>query len=275
MKRKRMTELFPGLLPLRKRQRVFCFYAGMSLDGNVYAKERKIDDLPWVQYSGFSLLYNQQTGFDMKYQENKVFNLRLAAKKLDGLLIAPGETFSFWKAVRYADREVPYKDGLTVVNGKVAASPGGGLCQMSNLLFELFLHSPLEITERKGHEKKEFPDTHNSLEGVDATVSEGWTDLKVKNKTGQTFQIRIVFDEKRIFGILRTDHRPEVFYKIRNEHLVYQRRDGRVYQRVSVYRDEVAENGEPRGRTRLLYENCCEIGYELPAGVEIKEEMGK
>ena len=89
MKRKRVTELFPGLLPLRKRQRVFCFYAGMSLDGNVYAKERKIDDLPWVQYSGFSLLYNQQTGFDMKYQENKVFNLRLAAKKLDGLLIAP------------------------------------------------------------------------------------------------------------------------------------------------------------------------------------------
>ena len=85
MKRKRVTELFPGLLPLRKRQRVCCFYAGMSLDGNVYAKERKIDDLPWVQYSGFSLLYNQQTGFDMKYQENKVFNLRLAAKKLDGL----------------------------------------------------------------------------------------------------------------------------------------------------------------------------------------------
>ena len=95
MKRKRVTELFPGLLPLRKRQRVFCFYAGMSLDGNVYAKERKIDDLPWVQYSGFSLLYNQQTGFDMKYQENKVFNLRLAAKKTGRAAHCAGRNFFF------------------------------------------------------------------------------------------------------------------------------------------------------------------------------------
>ena len=275
MKRKRVTELFPGLLPLRKRQRTFFFYTAMALDGNVYAKEQKKEELPWVQYSGFSMLYNQQTGFDMKYQENKVFNLRLAAKKLDGLIIAPGETFSFWKAVRYADREVPYKDGLTVVNGNVATSPGGGLCQMSNLLFELFLHSPMEIIERKGHDKKEFPDSQSFLEGVDATVSEGWTDLKVKNKTGQTFQIRIAFDQERIFGILRTDRPPEVFYKIRNENLVYQRQNGRVYQKVSVYRDEVTESGASRGRTRLLYENCCEISYQLPACVEIKEETGK
>ena len=61
-------------------------------------------------------MYNTQTGFDMRYQRNKVYNLKLAAAPLDGLIIGPGETFSFCQAVRHADRQVRYKEGLTVVD---------------------------------------------------------------------------------------------------------------------------------------------------------------
>ena len=111
MGRKRITELFPWLLPLRKKQRTLCFYAGMVLDKNKYAQTKKEEPLPFVLYNNSSPLYNSETGFDMKYQENKVFNLKLTARELDGLLIRPGETFSFWKAIRHADREMPYKEG--------------------------------------------------------------------------------------------------------------------------------------------------------------------
>ena len=63
-------------------------------------------------------MINEGSGFPLKYQYNKVHNLKLAAKKIDGLLIRPGETFSFWKAAKDADRDAPYLDGLSLVNGK-------------------------------------------------------------------------------------------------------------------------------------------------------------
>ena len=109
MKRKRATELFPFLIPLRTKQRKFCFYLGMRLDKNTYCKARLEGALPYVAFEDSSQLYNTETGFDMVYQENKVFNLKLAAKELNGLLIRPGETFSFSQAIRYADRHTPYK----------------------------------------------------------------------------------------------------------------------------------------------------------------------
>ena len=107
MKRKRVTELFPFLIPLRTKQRKFCFYLGMRLDKNTYCKARLEGALPYVVFEDSSQLYNTETGFDMVYQENKVFNLKLAAKELNGLLIRPGETFSFSQAIRYADRHTP------------------------------------------------------------------------------------------------------------------------------------------------------------------------
>ena len=95
MPRKRLTQVFPFLLPLRVAQRKVFFYTGMRLDGNAYAKTLHDELLPYKLFSADSELYNPNTGFDMTYQENKVFNLKLAAKTLHGLLIKPGETFSF------------------------------------------------------------------------------------------------------------------------------------------------------------------------------------
>jgi vancomycin resistance protein VanW len=157
MKRKRMTQLFPFLLSIRRTQRRLFFYAKMYFDRNHYAKTKAPEFLPFCIYETKSKLLNENTGFDMKYQENKVFNLRLAAEPVNGLLICPGETFSFWQRVRYAEKNERYKDGLCVVNGKLVTVPGGGLCHLSNLLFWLFLHTPLTIVERHPHQIKDFP----------------------------------------------------------------------------------------------------------------------
>ena len=270
MTRKRITEQFPWLLPLRKRQRVFCFYTKMALDRRHYAKTIEKNSLPFILFSSSSPLYNKETGFDMKYQENKVFNLKLVSKKLDGLVINPGETFSFWKAVRYADREVPYRDGLTVINGELTTTSGGGLCQMSNLLFDLFLHSPLQIIERTGHRKKEFPDPGTSLAGCDAAVSEGWLDLKVENRENTAFQIRITFDDEKIYGFLRTDCLQDAVYELGNRNVAYIKKEARIYQRAELYRK--IQYKDVCSREEKLYENWCEITYALPDDVVIEEE---
>lgn len=268
MARKQVTQIFPWLLPLRRRQRNFFFYTGMKLDGRTYAKEQTAGELPFIQSESASPLYNENTGFDMKYQENKVFNLKLAARKLDGMLIRKGETFSFWHALHQDSRGDVYKDGLVVLNGQLTTVPGGGLCQMSNLLFDLFLHSPLTITERTGHGKKEFPDPGEGPAGIDATVSEGWSDLKVENKGNQIFQVKISFDQEKIYGHLRADSEPETYYEVFNKNMEYHRENGKIYQLVDVYRRAKKQCSQER----KLYENRCEISYALPEGVEIKED---
>ena len=273
MKRKRITQLFPFLVPLRVAQRKAFFYTGMRLDGHAYAKTIHGELLPYELFSAANGLYNANTGFDMIYQENKVFNLKIAAKTLNGLLIKPGEAFSFWKTVRHADKDTPYKDGLTVTNGKLGTTSGGGLCQMSNLLFWVFLNSPLTIVERHTHKVKDFPTMRDAEpEGVDATINEGWLDLKVKNETDVTLQIGIAFDNANIIGSLFTDKAMPSIYEIEGKDLSYFRENGKVYQKISIYRREVAVDTREVFSESLLYENLCEIEYQLPEGTKILAE---
>lgn len=231
MARRRMTQIFPFLLPFRKWQRKKLFYLKMWLDKYKYAKEASMEPLPFKVFSASSLMLNKNSGFDMKYQYNKVFNLKLAGKTLDKILIKPGETFSFWQLVRKADRKVPYRDGLILVNGEITPSYGGGLCQISNLLFWLFLHTPLTIVERHGHAVESFPSADEDLPcGIDATVNEGWLDLKVKNDTKETFQISLTFDEKYMYGTILSDKEIMRRYEVFNQSVTYFRKNGKVYQ---------------------------------------------
>ena len=273
MKRQGLTQRFPWLLPLRRRQRIFCFYLKMRLDNNRYASAQSKTVLPHQVFESRCPMINRQTGFDLKYQENKVFNLKLAAKKLDGLLIRPGETFSFWQAVRGADRETPYKEGLVELNGHLTTQRGGGLCMLSNLLFWLLLHTPLTVLERHGHKVKDFPEPPSDAPmGVDATVAEGWLDLKVRNDTESTWQLAIGFDEEHIIGRVYTDRDRGERYKVLNENLCYIREGGQICEEVEVVRKCCSASGAVTERERL-YKNRCVIGYKLPPETEIKERV--
>ncbi|MPN43049.1 Vancomycin B-type resistance protein VanW [bioreactor metagenome] len=202
-----------------------------------------------------------------------MFNLKLAAATLDTVVIKPHETFSFWKLARYADRDIPFKDGLTVIDGKLITAPGGGLCQMSNLLFWMFLHTSLTIIERHGHNVKDFPEPpSDALIGVDATVSEGWLDLKVKNETETAFQISIVFDEERIIGRIFTDKDTGYAYEVTNGQPLYYRRSGKIFEEVDVIQTVISTPSGECVSSKRLYRNKCEIGYQLPDGTEIVEK---
>ena len=270
MKRKRITEMFPFLLPLRKKQRKAVFYAKMRFDNNQYAQTIANELLPYCIYETKSKLLNDETGFDMRYQENKIFNLQLAAQTVNGLLIRPGETFSFWDRVRYADKDVPYKDGLCVVNGELTTVPGGGLCQLSSLLYWLFLRTPLTIKERHPHHIQDFPTPDESEpDGVDATVSEGWLDLKVTNNTDYIFQTDLYFDDAYIYGRILADRVLDHRYEIVNHDKSFFEKSGKIFERVTVYRKkEDVITGQVISED-LLYTDRCEVGYPLPEGTAI------
>lgn len=265
-----LTQKFPFLLPLRLAQRKAFFYAGMRLDGRVYAKTIGHERLRHALFSASNGLYNAKMGFNMALQGNKVFNSKLAAKTLDGLLIKPGETFSFWQVVRHADKHTPYKAGSVVRNGKLCVAYGGGLCQLSNLLFWVLLHSPLVIVERQTHKVKDFPTLRNlEPEGVDATITEGWIDLKMKNNTNTTFQIAISFDSANITVSLFSDKAMPSSHEIEGRGLAYYKINGWIYQEITIYRREIAvDTREVLSDTRL-YKNQCRIGYQLPEKTRI------
>lgn len=270
MTRKRITQLFPFLLPLRQAQRKAFFYGRMWLDGNRYARTQQDDALPYETFLTQSPLLNYDTGFDMKYQYNKVHNLKLASARINLLLIRPGETFSFYQAVRCADRQIPYQDGLNVMDGKIQGSYGGGLCQLSSMLYWMFLHTPLTIVERHGHGLESFRPTTDDLPlGTDATISEGWLDLKVRNDTPYTWQLVVTFDGDNMYGAVRCSHQLTERYEIYNGAVKYFRASntegppGKIFCRASVNRRRLRQSGVVADDS-LLYENVCEIGYEIP-----------
>ena len=113
---------------------------------------------------------------------------------------------------------------------------------------------------------------YNDLPGVDATVAEGWLDLRVRNDTEVTFQIAISFDQAHITGRVYTARDLGLTYEAINENLVYYRQNGRVYEGVDVVQRAIDTSSGICVSTRRMYRNQCEIGYQLPAGTAVQEK---
>ena len=115
-----------------------------------WAKTRKEERLPCVQFSHATPLMRHLRGEEMVWQENKVTNLRLAVKRLDGLILYPGETFSYWKCIGKPTARKGYKEGMVLFLGQIGGDIGGGLCQLSNLMIRNDTVRPYQLCLRVG-----------------------------------------------------------------------------------------------------------------------------
>jgi len=122
----------------------------------------------------------------------KVQNLRLAARRIDGVLVPAGATFSFWKQVGRATRRAGYVDGRELREGCVIPSIGGGLCQLSNALYDAALRAGFEIVERHAHSAV----VAGSLAAVgrDATVFWNYIDLRFRPASDVRVEVSIEAD---------------------------------------------------------------------------------
>mgnify|MGYP002239939102 CR=1 FL=1 len=122
-----------------------------------FARPRPEVECPYLRAEHATPLLRRLRGEDMALQRSKVTNLRLAAARLDGLTLRPGETLSFWRAVGRPTRRRGYVEGMILRNGRVASGVGGGLCQMTNLLYWMTLHTPLTSPSGGGTATTCFP----------------------------------------------------------------------------------------------------------------------
>lgn len=132
--------------------------------------------------------------------------------------------------------------------------------------------SPLTVVERHGHKIKSFPNPDkSSLEGIDATISSGWLDLKVKNETNNIYQIDISFDENYMYGKILSDKESTIDYKIVNGNLNYIKENNKIYECVEVIRVEIDKKTKKEIKKEKLYDEKVLIKYELPSDVKVEE----
>lgn len=269
MPRKRLTQIFPFLIPLRTWERVRYYNLKMALDKNKYAKDKK-ELYSNVMYELSYDMINEGSGYDIEYQYNKADNMRISTKSIDGLVIHPGETFSVWKSLGYINKRNGYKKGLCIIDGKIEAVYGGGLCLLSDVLYYAFLHSPLEIIERHSHKVDSFPVPTDSIPfGVDSTISEGWLDLKVKNNEDFDIQINIYCTEdNRVITKLLTEKEYKYNYKITTEEERFVRKNGHIYHENKVYKN-IYENDKLINK-ELILDNSYLVKYEPDESIKIE-----
>ena len=176
-------------------------YALWRSPGYRWAKERRQDSLPYLQASHKTPLLRQLRGEDMELQRNKVVNLRLAVEKLDGVLLRPGETLSYWRLIGKPSARRGYLPGMVLFLGCIGSDVGGGLCQLSNLIFWMTLHTDLTVVERYRHSHDVFPDAQRTQPfGTGATCAYPHRDLMLRNDTQETYQLRLRVGEKNLEG---------------------------------------------------------------------------
>ena len=115
---------------------------------------------------------------ETRYQFGKVENLRRAAAAFDGLALPAGGVFSFWKQLGKPSRRRGFVDGRMLREGCLVPSIGGGLCQISNALYDLALQAGAEIIERHAHSRI-VPGSLAAF-GRDATVAWNYVDLRFR-----------------------------------------------------------------------------------------------
>lgn len=116
---------------------------------------------------------------------NRIANIKHGAAKLNGLLIAPGDTLSLLENLRPFTVEDGYLPELVIKGDEIKPEVGGGLCQIGTTTFRAVMNSGLEVVERRNHSLvvSYYNDPSNNNPGTDATIYDPAPDFKFKNDT--------------------------------------------------------------------------------------------
>lgn len=155
--------------------------------------------LPFVEHR--SKLRTALSATEYGLQSGKIQNLRIAVRALNGVSVPAGEVLSFWRQVGPPWRTRGFVAGRELQQGCIVPGIGGGLCQLSNALYDLALRADLEIVERHPHTR---PVPGSAAEvGRDATVAWNHIDLRLRAQADFQVEALLTADELvvRLYGL--------------------------------------------------------------------------
>ena len=255
IKRSKLRQILGKEYFVLKRKFMWCF------EKQQWANTKKSSFFSNTIFHHKSMVLRPLKDLDMSLQENKRRNLELAIPHITSIIIKPNETFSIWKLVGRPTKRKGYLEGLVLKNGKIHTGTGGGLCQLGNLLFWIFAHSPLTISERYRHGFDVFPDTKRKVPfGAGATLAYNYIDLQVKNETTNSFQIKLWLDKTHLHGELLSKTAIEDTYRIEERnHSIEQQYWGGYTRHNQIFQIKTEKDGKKT--EKILVENHAIMMY--------------
>ncbi|MEI7621389.1 MAG: VanW family protein [Candidatus Moraniibacteriota bacterium] len=149
----------------------------LSLD---YSTSKPAISYGEVNNFGISSLIGEGTSNFKGSPANRIHNIKVATERYNGIMIKPGEEFSFVKFLGEVDGEHGYLPELVIKNNVTEPEFGGGICQVSTTAFRAAIYAGLKITARKNHA---YPVSYYNPQGMDSTVYVPNPDLRFLNNT--------------------------------------------------------------------------------------------
>ena len=202
-------------------------------------------------------------GIDRTLQENKAVNIELAGACLSGLIIHPGEVFSFWRLVGKPTEKRGYKNGRVIVGDRIVPGVGGGLCNLGHAIHRLVLHSPLEVTECHSHSDALGPDEGPRIPfGTGTSVCYNHRDFRFRNTTDQDVQLIVCCRDGRSYAQLRSRRPFPWRYSLVEEDLHFRKEGEKYYRNSKIYRETVEKETDTTIRRELVLDNHSEVLFD-------------
>jgi len=170
-------------------------------------KNKILDFFNHVPYAGKSeeeITYHGDVELTQEIKKSetnsaKVQNFKIAIVQIEQIVIHPNEVFSFWRTVGRPSKKQGFKESRSIVNGTLVSTYGGGLCQLSGLIYFASLCADLDIMERHNHSTDIYTnETRFTPLGSDATVVFGFKDFKVRNNLTKPIRFTFVLEKDKL-----------------------------------------------------------------------------
>ena len=262
MKRKLFCEISPLTYAISTQKERIKRHIKNYLTKAEFSKH-KGNNLPIVIYKYNSLIRRKLGNVDMHLQENKAINLSISAPKVNGIIIRPGEVFSFWRLVGSCSEQKGYKTGLAISNGQPKKVVGGGMCQFTNLLHWLALHSPLDIVEHHHHDNIDmFPDYGRQVPfGCGTSIVYNYIDYQLYNNTDMEFQFVVYTNETHLCGELRASAQLEYNYHIVEEDKHFYKKENDFYRCNKIYKTIIDKRSGVEVSREMIKESNAKVLY--------------
>ena len=240
-----MSTLFPNL-----RRRV-----ANLVDHQIYADKHALDNLSNELLQHRTPLWRPLEGLSRDATSLKVTNLQRVIESIDGIIISPGEAFSFWRIVGKPSLKSGFRKALGGIDGSLVMHMGGGIPQATNLIFWMAAQGPFEVLERWRHTYDLFPDVARTLPfGSGATVLAEHRDLRLKNSSVHKVQIRLWLTPTHLHGALYSDAFIPLFDVAESDHRIVDQGNGKFTRHNKIWR--IMD-----GKKKLLVENNALLSY--------------
>lgn len=262
-KNKNFCDINPLFFAISTQKGIFQRNLKDLISDTKFAKFKEKEKLDKLISSYSSNLIKKGKGVDPVLQENKAVNIRLASSKINGIIIKPGEVFSFWRTIGKVNKRTGYKEGRVIKDNKLIPGTGGGLCNLANTINNLVLNSPLEIVEFHKHSDALAPDNGKRIPLANGTsVSYNYIDYRFKNNTDQNVQLLLWCDDEKLYGELRSEKEIPFKYELVEENHHFEKEGDKYYRISQIYRNTIEKKTGDIIEKELIWDNHSMVMFD-------------